>query len=174
MGLDLSTFHFKTDVPQKQSHTFTYCTASQNSSERSEEIKRSFNWTLERMQLLGKFINVLSGTLKQWNAFVSPDGGDIDYFSDLQHPFPIKSPESQDHCAAGRSLRAIRKTFGNLQDLLQKLELLRDDLGRDFKTVSGRFLWPGCLANYMIVSLHCAFPWKATMQTSMPHLPQHF
>ena len=90
--------------------------------------------------MLGRFISVHSGILKQWNAFVSPDGGDIDYFSDLQHPVPSKSPESEDNCHAGRSLRAIKKTFGNLQDLLQKLELLRDDLSRDFKIVSERFL----------------------------------
>jgi hypothetical protein len=94
------------------------------------------------MQQLGTFINVLSGTLNQWNAFVSPDGGDIDYFSDLQHPLPSKSPESPENCAAGRSFRAIKKTFGNLQNLLQKIELLRDDLSRDFKTVSGSFLKP--------------------------------
>lgn len=92
------------------------------------------------MQQLGKFINVLSGILKQWNAFVSLDGGDIDYFSDLQHPFPRESHESRDNCHAGRSLRAIKKTFGNLQDLLQTLELLRDDLRRDFQTVSERIL----------------------------------
>jgi hypothetical protein len=92
------------------------------------------------MQILGKLINVLSGTLKQWNAFISPDGGDIDYFSDLQRPIPSKSPESQDNCHAGRSLRAINKTFGNLQNLLQKLELLREDLSRDFETVSENFL----------------------------------
>jgi hypothetical protein len=97
------------------------------------------------MQLLDKFSNVLSGILKQWNAFVSPDGGDIDYFSDLQHPFSSRSPESQDNCHAGRSLRAIKKTFGNLQDLLQKLELLRGYLSRDFKTVSGSFLWPAAV-----------------------------
>jgi hypothetical protein len=88
------------------------------------------------MQQLGTFINVLSGTLNQWNAFVSLGGGDIDYFSDLQHPLPSKFPESPENCAAGRSLCAIKKTFGNLQNLLQKLELLRDDLSRDFKTVS--------------------------------------
>jgi hypothetical protein len=93
------------------------------------------------MRLLEKFMNVLLGILKQWNAFISPDGGDIDYFSDLQRPFPSKSPESQENCHAGRSLRAIKKTFGNLQDLFQKLELLRDDLSRDFKTVSESFLW---------------------------------
>lgn len=102
------------------------------------------------MQQLGTFINVLSGTLNQWNAFASPDGGDIDYFSDLQHPFPIKSPESQDNCAAGRSLRAIKKTFGNLQNLLQKLELLRDDLSRDFETVSGSFLKPAAASTRKI------------------------
>ncbi len=139
--LTFTPFLSRLTLPQKQSHTFTYSSASQNSSELSEEIKGSFNWTLERMQLLGKFINVLSGILKQWDAFISPDGGDIDYFADLQHPFSCKSPESQDNCHAGRSLRAIRKTFLNLQDLLQKLELLRDDLSRDFKTVSGSFHW---------------------------------
>lgn len=114
--------------------------------------------------MLGKFISVLSGILKQWNAFVSPDGGDIDYFSDLQHPVPSKSPESEDNCHAGRSLRAINKTFGNLQDLLQKLELLRDDLNGDFEGVSESSLYQPQLrqgrrlADYMIVSLNFAFP----------------
>jgi hypothetical protein len=99
------------------------------------------------MRLLGKFIHVLSGIIKQWNAFVSPDGGEIDYFSDLQHPISSESAESQDNCHAGRSLRAIKKTFGNLQDLLQKLELLRDDLSRDFETVSESFFWPAAASS---------------------------
>jgi len=99
------------------------------------------------MQLLGKFISVLSGILKQWNAFVSPDGGDIDYFSDLQHTIPSKSPDSQDNCHAGRSLRAMKKTFRNLQDLLQKLELLRDDLNGDFDRVSESFLLPAAASS---------------------------
>jgi hypothetical protein len=89
------------------------------------------------MHLLGTFSNVLSGTLKQWDAFVSPDGGDIGYFFDLEHPFPSKSTQSVDACHAGRSLSAIRKTFVRLHGLLQKLELLRDGLSRDFETVSG-------------------------------------
>ncbi|KAH8751551.1 hypothetical protein BGZ57DRAFT_913389 [Hyaloscypha finlandica] len=134
-------------IAYKQSHTFRYCSTSQNSSEPSEEIKRSFNWTIERMQQLGTFINVLSGTLHQWNAFVSLDGGDIDYFSDLQHPLPSKSPESPENRAAGRSLRAIKKTFGTLQNLLQKIELLRDDLSRDFKTLTLRLSLEGRDAN---------------------------
>jgi len=66
----------------------------------------------------------------------------IDYFSDLLYPVPSKPPESQENAHAGRSLRAIKKTFGNLQDLLHKLELLRDDLSRDFEIVSENFLLP--------------------------------
>ncbi len=88
------------------------------------------------MHLLDKFSNVLSGILNQWDAFLSPDGGDIGYFFDLEHPFPSESTHSVDTCHAGRSLRATRKTFVNLHRLLQKIELLRDDLSRDFKTVS--------------------------------------
>jgi hypothetical protein len=94
------------------------------------------------MQLLGKLINVLSGLLQQWNAFVAPNGGDIDYLSDLQHTLPSKSSEFQDNGHAGRSLRAIQKTFGSLQYHLKKLELLRDNLSRDYRTVSGKFSWP--------------------------------
>jgi hypothetical protein len=89
------------------------------------------------MHLLGKFSNVLLRTLEQWDAFVSPDGGDIGYFFDLEHPFPSESTQSVDNCHAGRSLSAIRKTFVKLHGLFQKIELLRDDLSRDFKTVSG-------------------------------------
>jgi hypothetical protein len=118
-------------------HTFTYSNSSQSSSERSKEIKSSSNWTLERMHLLGKFSNVLLRTLEQWDAFDSPDGGDIGYFFDLEHPFPSESTQSVDNCHAGRSLSAIRKTFVKLHGLFQKIELLRDDLSRDFKTVSG-------------------------------------
>jgi hypothetical protein len=123
--------------PQKELHPSTYSNSSQSSSERSKEIKCSFNWTLERMDQLGKFSNVLLGTLNQWDAFVSPDGGDIGYFSDLEHPFPSESTQSVENCHAARSLSAIRKTFVNLHRLLQKIELLRDDLSRDFQTVSG-------------------------------------
>ena len=89
------------------------------------------------MDQLDKFSNVLSGTLNQWDAFVSPDGGDIGYFYDLEHPSPSESTRSVDACHAGRSLSATRKTFVNLHLLLQKIELLRGGLKRDFKTVSG-------------------------------------
>lgn len=166
--------------PQKHSRTFTYSNASQNSSERSDEIKRSFNWTQERMKLLGKLINALLGSIQQWEAFRSPNGGDIDYFSDLRHPNESKSSGLEDNGRVGRSLRAINKTFGNLQGLLQKLELLRTNLNNDFKTVSQssfrqmQLCRRGCIADHLIVSLHCAFPWKATMQTRTHHLPRFF
>ena len=88
------------------------------------------------MKLLGKLINVLLGNIQQWEAFISPNGGDIDYFSDLRHPNESKSFGVEDNAHVSRSLRAIKKTFGNLQGLHQKLELLRTDLNNDFKTVS--------------------------------------
>ena len=100
------------------------------------------------MQLLGKLLNVLSGLLQQWNAFVSPNGGDIEYLSDLQSTLPNKSSEFRDNNGhAGRSLRAIQKTFGSLQYHLQKLELLRDDLSRDYKTVSVKFSWSAAVSS---------------------------
>ncbi|KAE9373616.1 hypothetical protein N431DRAFT_504241 [Stipitochalara longipes BDJ] len=130
----------------KHSRTFAYSNASQNSSERSDEIKRSFHWTQERMRLLGKLINVLSGSIQQWRAFKSQDG-DIEYFSDLQHPIESRYPEFEDNCHVGRSLRAINKTFANLECLLQKLELLRTDLKNDFKTLTLRLSVEGHDAN---------------------------
>jgi hypothetical protein len=145
-------------------------------------MKSSFDWTRERIHLLGKLRNVLSGTLKQWGAFTSPDGGDIGYFFDLEHPFPSESTQSVDTCHAGRSLSAIKKTFVNLDGLLQKIDLLRDDLSRDFETVSGtvndsfgqaQLCRRRYIADHLIFSLNCVFPWKVMMQTSMPRSPQH-
>ena len=148
---------------------------SQTSSERSEEIKRSFNWNIDRMQLLGKLLNVLSGVLQQWNAFVSPNGGDIEYLSDLQGTLSSKSSEFRDNNGhAGRSIRAIQKTFRSLEHHRQKLEFLKDDLSTDYKTVSVNFSWAAPvslrkISRSLYNSLHCSFPWKATMQANMPH-----
>ena len=98
-------------------------------------MKSSFHWTWQRVELLSKFIDLLSGTLKQWNAFISEEGGDINYFSDL-HEFSRKSSECHNNCHAIQSLSAIKKMFERLQNRLQRLELLRDSLSRDFEAVS--------------------------------------
>jgi hypothetical protein len=98
-------------------------------------MKSSFHWTWQRVELLSEFIDLLSGTLKLWNAFISADGGDINYFSDL-HDFQGKSPGSCHNGHAIQSLSAIKKTFEILQNRLQRLELLRDSLSRDLEVVS--------------------------------------
>jgi hypothetical protein len=98
-------------------------------------MKSSFHWTWQRVELLSEFIDLLSGTLRQWNAFISANGGDINYFSDL-HECASRFPESRHNCHAIQSLSAIKKTFERLQNRLQRLELLRDSLSRDFEAVS--------------------------------------
>ncbi|KIN05269.1 hypothetical protein OIDMADRAFT_51083 [Oidiodendron maius Zn] len=129
-------------IAYKRAHTFTYSNASYNPRERSEEMKSSFHWTWQRVELLSEFIDLLSGTLKQWNAFISAEGGDINYFSDL-HKFPSNSPECRHNCHAIQSLSAIKKTFERLQNRLQRLELLRDSLSRDFEALKLRLSLDG-------------------------------
>lgn len=98
-------------------------------------MKDSFHWTWQRVEVLSEFIDLLLGTLKQWNAFVLADGGDINYFSDL-YDFQGEAPECRHNGRAIQSLSAIKKTFEKLRNRLQKLELLRDSLKRDLTVVS--------------------------------------
>jgi hypothetical protein len=98
-------------------------------------MKNSFHWTWQRVELLSEFIDLLSVTLKQWNAFISPDGGDINYFSDL-YGVQSKSLGCRHNRHAIRSLSTTHKAFERLQTRLQRLELLRDSLSRDLDVVS--------------------------------------
>jgi hypothetical protein len=45
-------------------------------------MQRASDWTLQRMDLLSKLIDVLSRTMDEWNTFISLNR-DIGYFSDL-------------------------------------------------------------------------------------------
>jgi hypothetical protein len=87
-------------------------------------MKKSFNWTLQTMELLSELRGVLSETFEEWNTFISPDG-DIGYFSDLDE-FP-NSPEFRH---AGQSLRNIKEAFERLRNHRQKLVSLTDSLNK--------------------------------------------
>jgi hypothetical protein len=101
-------------------------------------MKISFDWTLQRMQLLSELIVVLSGNIDQWNAFSSPDS-EINYFSDIDK-FPSNSPEFKHGCYAGPTLRRINKTFERFETHRQKLESLKESLSTDFEAVRGKDL----------------------------------
>lgn len=80
------------------------------------------------MDLVTKLHCVLSGTIREWNVFISREG-DVAYFSDLDE-FP--SPCRPGHAD---SLRSIKQTFGELENDRQKLISLKESLDRDFSVV---------------------------------------
>jgi hypothetical protein len=96
-------------------------------------MKRSFNWTLQTMDLLSELHSALSETYEEWNIFISPDA-DVSYFSNLDEPLN-NSPEFRHAAHAGRSLRSIKETFERLRNHQQKLVLLRDSLTKFSQTV---------------------------------------
>ena len=77
-------------------------------------MKRSFNWTLQTMDLLSELHGALSETVEEWNTFISLDT-DVGYFSDLDEPLS-NSPEFRYAAHAGRSLRSIKETFERLRN----------------------------------------------------------
>jgi hypothetical protein len=103
----------------------------------------SFDWTRRRRDLLNKLIIVLSGTVREWNTFISSDG-DVGYFSDLDE-WPTNSRELHQPGHAGQSLRSIKQSFGRLEEDLQRLISLKESLSSDFTTVRSRIaLHPLC------------------------------
>jgi hypothetical protein len=96
-------------------------------------MKASFNWTLLRMDLLTKLLCVLSGTIDEWDTFISSHG-DVGYFSDLDE-FASNSPEFRRPDHAGQSLRSIKEAFERLKNHRRALVSLRESLSRDFSTV---------------------------------------
>lgn len=85
-------------------------------TERAEKLKKSFDWTQQTIQLLNKLLSALSKTNEAWKRFDSRNG-DISYFED------IDSSKDFANSRAWLLLRAIKETFGNLEDLEQKLRL---------------------------------------------------
>jgi hypothetical protein len=89
----------------------------------------AFHWTRQRMDLVTKLHCVLSGTIREWNAFISREG-DVAYFSDLD-----ESPSPSRFGPASQSLRSIKQTFGELENDRQKLISLKESLDKDFSVV---------------------------------------
>jgi archaellum component FlaC len=88
------------------------------------------------MKLLTKLLGVLSGTIHEWNAFISLDG-DIAYFSEISTLDDFESNSlgiSHPH-RAGQSLRNIRQAFDGLENNRQRLVSLNETLSSDFSAV---------------------------------------
>lgn len=79
--------------------------------------KLAFDWTVQTLGLLSHLNCVLSNTIEEWNSF-SIAGGDLSYFRDTK----IARISRRAH----RSLRAIKATFGQLQRLQKKVDLLKE------------------------------------------------
>ena len=98
-------------------------------------MQRAFDWTLQRMDLLSELIDVLSGTMDEWNTFISLNG-DIGYFSDLdEFPSSANSHEIRELGCPGSSLRNIKQSFEKLKTYRQRLESLTQSLSRNFEAV---------------------------------------
>ena len=110
---------------------------TRSSTGRGAELNASFHWTLQRMDLMTKLIDVLSVTISQWDVFMSCDG-DFGYLRDLDE-ITSAPPESQ---YAVQSLRSINETFKRLEDNLKHLLSLERSLKRDFSTVRKILLFP--------------------------------
>jgi hypothetical protein len=90
-------------------------------------MSNSFHWTRRRMDLLTKLVCVLSGTLCEWNTFISSNG-DIGYFSDLDE-LPSGAPKWD---YTSRWLRNIKQAFEKLENDRQRLITLKESLSSDF------------------------------------------
>lgn len=94
----------------------------------------SFHWIRQRMELLAKLVSVLSGTIHEWNTFISSDG-DIGYLSGLEK-CPANSAELRHLYHAGQSFRSIKHAFRELENDRQRLISLKKSSSIDFSTVS--------------------------------------
>jgi hypothetical protein len=98
-------------------------------------MQRALDWTFQRMDLLSELIDVLSGTMDEWNTFISLDG-DIEYFSDLgDFPRSTDSYETRELGCPGSSLRNIKQSFEKLKTYRQRLESLAQSPSRNFEAV---------------------------------------
>jgi hypothetical protein len=98
-------------------------------------MQRAFDWTFQRMDLLSELVDVLSGTIDEWNTFISPNG-DVGYFSDLvDFPRSTNSREFRELGCPSSSLRNIKETFEKLKTHRQRLESLTESLSRNFEPV---------------------------------------
>jgi hypothetical protein len=87
------------------------------------------------MDLLSELVDVLSGTIDEWNTFISLNG-DVGYFSDLdEFPRSTNSHEFRELGCPGSSLRHVKQTFEKLQTHRRRLELLTESLRRNFEAV---------------------------------------
>jgi hypothetical protein len=99
--------------------------------ERTVEMKKAFDWTLQTMKLLRRLESVLLATIKTWKLFSSPDG-DISYFCGTDEA--VISP------AALRSLCAIKGSFSELQYFQEKMTLLNRCCSESLEAVSPNLL----------------------------------
>ena len=100
-------------------------------------MQKAFDWTFQRIDLLSELIDVLSGTIDEWNTFISLNG-DVGYFSDLdEFPRSTNSDEFRELGCPGSSLRNIKQTFEKLKTYRQRLESLTESLSRNFEAVRG-------------------------------------
>jgi hypothetical protein len=123
-------------LAQERLHPPATSTSSRNPKGRAKEMSTSFLWTRQRMKLLTKLLGVLSGTIHEWNAFISLDG-DIAYFSEISTLDDFESNSlgvSHPH-HAGQSLRSIRQAFDGLENNRQRLISLNETLSSDFSAV---------------------------------------
>ncbi|KAH8588290.1 hypothetical protein B0O99DRAFT_693577 [Bisporella sp. PMI_857] len=98
-------------------HSFTLSPQPGKEGDQAEDIKKSFDWTHQTMDLLSQLLDVLSETIKAWEIFNSPSG-DINYFSDIYSSQDAQQPRTR------LSLRAIKETMETMEGLQQKLFLL--------------------------------------------------
>jgi hypothetical protein len=122
-------------IDQEKLHPFTSF-KSRNPKRQAEEMSASFHWTRQRMALLTKLLGVLSGTIHEWNTFISWDG-DIAYFSEIStlDDFASNSMELRHPDRAGQSLRNIKQAFDRLENNRQRLVSLKQTLSSDFSAV---------------------------------------
>ncbi len=117
-------------------HPFALSKSSRSPGGSAEEMNRRFDWTRRRRDLLIKLLFALSGTIREWDTFISSDG-DVGYLSDLvESPTNSQSFHNFGHAGhAGQSLRSIKQAFGRLEEGKQRLIALIEWFSSDFTTV---------------------------------------
>ncbi len=96
---------------------------------RGDSAKKAFDWSHQTKDFLSLLQDALSGTIKSWEQFKSPDDGDIGYFSEVECP--------DDKRLINDSLREIKEKFEELGEVSGTLETLMETCKDYANHVSG-------------------------------------
>ncbi|KAH6696411.1 hypothetical protein BKA61DRAFT_662501 [Leptodontidium sp. MPI-SDFR-AT-0119] len=98
-------------------HPFTLSKRPETAPERSVEMKKAFDWTVQAMALLDRVSGVLADTVEAWETFKKRDFKEMGY---------SRNSKALNIIHALKSLKAIRNTFQELQNHQKRLKRISE------------------------------------------------